>query len=340
MILNKYDVDKISTIISPSNLREANVCTKQHILSKGKKGYDKYHPLHAKFGHAFGASCAKLVELADKPRQLRLGWAKILVFVHIKYNDAISYKNIVTLYDALESFDTLWQNKYKCFKYHSTEVRILVDIYEDGKLYLQIGGAYDLAATKSDGTITIFDFKAISSDYLYNWSTEPQLMHYCLLYKILNRSVKINIGSYFIALFLEKVASTSEKFNVPDIYKMLGSHLTNCKKLFDDINKFKDDRNTDAVPYNPKACFGKTYCSFTSECYGETESLYEHKIDDREFTDIHYIKLDKDEFDSIVEALSYDLAEQARSVKSLSKHPDLSSISVDNLPDLSTLFTE
>ena len=340
MIVNKFDVPKISTVISPSNLREANACTKQHVLSKGKKGYDKYHPLHAKFGHAFGASCAKLVELADRPRNIRLGWAKILVFAHIKYDDAVSYKNIVTLYDALESFDTLWQNKYKSFKYHSTEIRILVDILKDGELYLQLGGAYDLAATRPDGTITIFDFKAISSDYLYNWSTEPQILHYCLLYKLFDKSVRLNIGSYFIALFLEKVASTSEKFNVPDIYKMLGSHLANCKSLFDNLNKFKEVRNTDSLPYNPKACFGKTYCSFTSECYGETESLYEHKVDDRCFTDVHHITIDLDDFNAVVADLCDDLAEQAKSIKSLSKHPDLSSITIDDLPDLSTLFTE
>ena len=326
--VNKVIIKSLSDLVTPTNLRDANKCQKQALLYAGDSN-DKYAPEHAKFGHAFGKAAAIIVEYADEATAIRLGKAFTSVFEYIAYDDSVSYKNIVTLYNALTQLDRLWQTEYKkSYEYVSTEQRIEVTVIQDGKVYMRIGGAYDLLVQdRSDGSYVVFDFKAVSSEFMYNWASEPQILHYSLLLKLLYPDTPIyKLGSYLVAVFLQQGTFLERRRNVAGFANSIWNHVSNCKQLYDSICAFKEAATVDVLNVNPRECFKKSPCTYASVCYSDSNMVYTPREDDRIFTDHNHIEVYYDDFVKLVNELKNDMLNHDSSEKAVHVSPEITTL--------------
>ena len=333
--VNKSLIKSLSDLVTPTNLRDASKCQKQALLYAGDSN-DKYAPEHAKFGHAFGKAAALIIEYAEESIGVRLGKAFTSVFEYVAYDTSVSYKNIGTLYNALTQLDRLWQNDYKkSYEYVNTEQRIEVTVIKDGKVYMRIGGAYDLLVQdRSDGSYVVFDFKAVSSEYMYNWASEPQILHYSLLLKLLYPDTPIyKLGSYLVAIFLQQGTFLERRRNVVGFANSLWNHVSNCKQLFDGICSFKSLATVDILNANPRECFKKSPCTYANVCYADSSMMYTPRVDDRVFTDRNCIEVDYDVFVELVNELKHDILKHESFEKTIHVSPEISTLmsSVDVL---------
>ena len=333
--VNKSLIKSLSDLVTPTNLRDASKCQKQALLYAGDSN-DKYAPEHAKFGHAFGKAAALIIEYAEESIGVRLGKAFTSVFEYVAYDTSVSYKNIGTLYNALIQLDRVWQNDYKkSYEYVNTEQRIEVTVIKDGKVYLRIGGAYDLLVQdRSDGSYVVFDFKAVSSEYMYNWASEPQILHYSLLLKLLYPDTPIyKLGSYLVATFLQQGTFLERRRNVVGFVNSVWNHISNCKQLYDGICNFKAAATVDVLNANPRECFKKSPCTYANVCYADSSMMYTPRVDDRVFTDRNCIEVDYDVFVELVNELKHDILKHESFEKTIHVSPEISTLmsSVDVL---------
>ena len=337
--VNKTLIKSLSDLVTPTNLRDASKCQKQALLYAGDSN-DKYAPEHAKFGHAFGKAAAIVVEYADEVIAVRLGKAFTSVFEYIAYDDNVSYKNIGTLYNALIQLDKVWQNDYKkSYSYVSTEQRIEVTVVRDCKVYMRIGGAYDLLVQdRSDGSYVVFDFKAVSSEYMYNWASEPQILHYSLLLKLLYPDTPIyKLGSYLVAVFLQQGTFLERRHNVVGFGNSIWNHVSNCKMLYDSICDFKSSATVDVLNVNPRECFKKSPCTYANVCYADSNMVYTPRKDDRIFTDHSHIDVEYDDFVKLVNELKHDILKHESIERTVKVSPEISTLM--SAADVLNMFT-
>lgn len=326
--VNKTLIKSLSDLVTPTNLRDASRCQKQSLLYAGDSN-DKYAPEHAKFGHAFGKAAAHLIEYADEAIGVRLGKAFTSIFEYIAYDESVSYKNIGTLYNALTQLDRLWQNDYKkSYEYVNTEQRIEVTVIKNGKVYMRIGGAYDLLVQdRSDGSYVVFDFKAVSSEFMYNWASEPQILHYSLLLKLVYPDTPIyKLGSYLVAVFLQQGTFLERRRNVVGFANSVWNHVSNCKQLYDSIRCFKEEATVDVLSVNPRECFKKSPCTYANICYSDSNMVYTPRKDDRVFTDHTHVELDYDDFVKLVDELKYDILKHESLERKINVSPEVSTL--------------
>ena len=337
--VNKTLINSLSDLVTPTNLRDASKCQKQALLYAGDSN-DKYAPEHAKFGHAFGKAAALIVEHADEVIGVRLGKAFTSVFEYIAYDESVSYKNIGTLYNALTQLDRLWQNEYKkAYEYVSTEQRIEVTVIKDGKVYMRLGGAYDLLVQdRSDGSYVVFDFKAVSSEFMYNWASEPQILHYSLLLKLLYPDTPIyKLGSYLVAVFLQQGTFLERRRNVAGFANSIWNHVSNCKQLYDSICGFKAAATVDVLNVNPRECFKRSPCTYANVCYSDSNMVYVPRKDDRVFTDHNHIEMDYNDFAELVNELRNDMLKHDSFEKAIHVSPEISTLL--SAADVLNMFT-
>ena len=337
--VNKTLIKSLSDLVTPTNLRDASKCQKQALLYAGDSN-DKYAPEHAKFGHAFGKAAALIAEYAEESNGVRLGKAFTSVFEYVAYDTSVSYKNIGTLYNALIQLDRVWQNDYKkAYEYVSTEQRIEVTVVKDGKVYLRIGGAYDLLVQdRSDGSYVVFDFKAVSSEFMYNWASEPQILHYSLLLKLLYPDTPIyKLGSYLVATFLQQGTFLERRRNVVGFANSIWNHVSNCKQLYDSIHTFKAEANVDVLNANPRECFKRSPCTYANVCYADSNMMYTPRGDDRVFTDHNRIDIDYDDFVKLVNELKHDMLRHESFEKTIHVSPEVSTLM--SAADVLNMFT-
>ena len=337
--VNKTLIKSLSDLVTPTNLRDANKCQKQALLYAGDSN-DKYAPEHAKFGHAFGKAAAIVVEYADEVIGVRLGKAFTSVFEYISYDDSVSYKNIGTLYNALIQLDRVWQNDYKkSYIYVSTEQRIEVTVVRDGNVYMRIGGAYDLLVQdRSDGSYVVFDFKAVSSEFMYNWASEPQILHYSLLLKLLYPDTPIyKLGSYLVAVFLQQGTFLERRHNVAGFANSIWNHVSNCKQLYDSICNFKESATVDVLNANPRECFKRSPCTYANLCYSDSNMVYTPRGDDRIFTDHNHIEVYYDDFVKLVNELKHDMLKHESLERTIHVSTEVSTLM--SAADMLNMFT-
>ena len=337
--VNKTLIKSLSDLVTPTNLRDASKCQKQALLYAGDSN-DKYAPEHAKFGHAFGKAAALIVEYAEESIGVRLGKAFTSVFEYIAYDDSVSYKTLGTLYNALILLDRVWQNDYKkSYEYVNTEQRIEVTVIKDGKVYLRIGGAYDLLVQdRSDGSYVVFDFKAVSSEFMYNWASEPQILHYSLLLKLLYPDTPIyKLGSYLVATFLQQGTFLERRRNVVGFANSMWNHISNCKQLYDGICNFKAAATVDVLNANPRECFKRSPCTYANVCYADSNMMYTPRGDDRVFTDHNHIEVDYDDFVKLVNELKHDILKHESSERAINVPPEITTLM--NTVDVLNMFT-
>lgn len=337
--VNKTLIKSLSDLVTPTNLRDASKCQKQALLYAGDSN-DKYAPKHAKFGHAFGKAAALIVEYAEESIGVRLGKAFTSVFEYIAYDDSVSYKTLGTLYNALTLLDRVWQNDYKkSYEYVNTEQRIEVTVIKDGKVYLRIGGAYDLLVQdRSDGSYVVFDFKAVSSEFMYNWASEPQILHYSLLLKLLYPDTPIyKLGSYLVATFLQQGTFLERRRNVVGFANSMWNHISNCKQLYDGICNFKAAATVDVLNANPRECFKRSPCTYANVCYADSNMMYTPRGDDRVFTDHNHIEVDYDDFVKLVNELKHDILKHESSERAINVPPEITTLM--NTVDVLNMFT-
>ena len=337
--VNKTLIKSLSDLVTPTNLRDASKCQKQALLYVGDSN-DKYAPEHAKFGHAFGKAAAIVVEYADEVIGVRLGKAFTSVFEYIAYDESVSYKNIGTLYNALIQLDRVWQNDYKkSYMYVSTEQRIEVTVVREGKVYMRIGGAYDLLVQdKSDGSYVVFDFKAVSSEFMYNWASEPQILHYSLLLKLLYPDTPIyKLGSYLVAVFLQQGTFLERRHNVVGFANSVWNHVSNCKQLYDGICNFKASATVDVLNVNPRECFKRSPCTYANLCYSDSSMIYTPRVDDRIFTDHNHIEVDYDDFVKLVDELKHDILKHESFERTINVSPEITTLM--NTMNMFNMFT-
>ena len=337
--VNKTLIKSLSDLVTPTNLRDASKCQKQALLYAGDSN-DKYAPEHAKFGHAFGKAAALIVEYAEESIGVRLGKAFTSVFEYVAYDTSVSYKNIGTLYNALIQLDKVWQNDYKkSYEYVNTEQRIEATVIKDGKVYMRIGGAYDLLVQdRSDGSYVVFDFKAVSSEYMYNWASEPQILHYSLLLKLLYPDTPIHkLGSYLVALFLQQGTFLERRRNVAGFANSLLNHVSNCKMLYDSICDFKSSATVDVLNVNPRECFKKSPCTYANVCYADSNMVYTPRKDDRIFTDHNHIEVEYDDFVKLVNELKHDMLKHESFERTINVSPEISTLMTT--ADMLKMFT-
>ena len=337
--VNKSLIKSLSDLVTPTNLRDASKCQKQALLYAGDSN-DRYAPEHAKFGHAFGKAAALIVEYAEESIGVRLGKAFTSVFEYIAYDTSVSYKNIGTLYNALIQLDKVWQNDYKkSYEYVSTEQRIEVTVVRHCKVYMRIGGAYDLLVQdRSDGSYVVFDFKAVSSEYMYNWASEPQILHYSLLLKLLYPDTPIyKLGSYLVATFLQQGTFLERRRNVVGFANSIWNHVSNCKQLYDGIHTFKAEANVDVLSANPRECFKRSPCTYANVCYADSNMMYTPRGDDRVFTDHNSIEIDYDDFVKLVNELKHDMLKHETFEKAIHVSPEITTLL--SAADVLNMFT-
>lgn len=337
--VNKTLIKSLSDIVTPTNLRDASKCQKQALLYAGDSN-DKYAPEHAKFGHAFGKAAAIVVEYADEVIGVRLGKAFTSVFEYVSHDDSVSYKNIGTLYNALIQLDRVWQNDYKkSYTYVSTEQRIEAKIIMNGNVYMRIGGAYDLLVQdRSDGSYVVFDFKAVSSEFMYNWASEPQILHYSLLLKLLYPDTPIyKLGSYLVAVFLQQGTFLERRRNVVGFVNSIWNHVSNCKQLYDGISNFKESATVDVLNVNPRECFKKSPCTYANVCYADSNMVYAPRKDDRVFTEHDHIEVEYDDFVKLVNELKHDILKHESFERSTNVSPEVSTLM--SAADVLNMFT-
>ena len=337
--VNKTLIRTLSDLVTPTNLRDASKCQKQSILYAGDSN-DKYAPEHAKFGHAFGKAAALIVEYAEESIGVRLGKAFTSVFEYVAYDTSVSYKNIGTLYNALTQLDRLWQNDYKkSYEYVNTEQRIEATVIKDGKVYMRIGGAYDLLVQdRSDGSYIVFDFKAVSSEFMYNWASEPQILHYSLLLKLLYPDTPIyKLGSYLVATFLQQGTFLERRRNVVGFANSIWNHVSNCKQLYDSICNFKSSATVDVLNANPRECFKKSPCTYANVCYADSSMMYTPRVDDRVFTDHNCIEVDYDGFVELVNELKHDILKHESLERTVKVSPEITTLMTT--ADMLKMFT-
>ena len=337
--VNKTLIKSLSDLVTPTNLRDASKCQKQALLYAGDSN-DKYAPEHAKFGHAFGKAAALIVEYAEESIGVRLGKAFTCVFEYVAYDTSVSYKNIGTLYNALIQLDRVWQSDYKkSYEYVNTEQRIEVTVIKDGEVYMRIGGAYDLLVQdKSDGSYVVFDFKAVSSEYMYNWASEPQILHYSLLLKLLYPDTPIyKLGSYLVATFLQQGTFLERRHNVAGFGYSIWNHVSNCKMLYDSICDFKSSATVDVLNVNPRECFKKSPCTYANVCYADSNMVYTPRKDDRIFTDHTHIDVEYDDFVKLVNELKHDMLKHESFERTINVSPEISTLM--SAADVLNMFT-
>lgn len=308
--------------ISPSLLKDMSDCEREAMLYR-MRGMDKYDPAHADFGSAFGAAAAYIAMHPDEPRKMALGGAYACASVHFKLLQSFGSKDFGTLIQCIDTFYDIWMRDYATeWVGYATETRILIEVVcLDGFSYV-LGGAYDLEATRlvvsEDGSTVlgvegrIFDFKAVASEYMYNWGTDPQIMHYSLL-RYITREVlqdgtpEINgLGCYFVGVITGEGVVMHQRYNTKGAWRMVQSHLHRCRETARRLAQAGDELEilgeAHCLEANGRRCEGRYKCKHHDKCYGGEAFTFRPGADTRTFNKIVRLQ--------ITEEMLFDLAKR------------------------------
>ena len=336
--------------VTPTSLKQADECVRYGVLLEAA-GRDKYDPLHAEYGSAFGAGCAAYSCNPTLKSDVRRGLMLIEASKLWGFTQKLEMKTWPTLVKLLLAY----ANEVDDFGLVGleTETRIIVTVTEPYEEDWKIGGAFDLLATNGNATC-IHDFKAVSSEYYYSWESDPQILHYTLLQYIRWRLAPTTtvqptgLGNYFVGV----IPSSNEfalhvRSNHLGIWRTLPTHVGRCKSLYRDQD-YVADFGIHVIPTKPSQCNGKKRpCYFIPNCYDDVDFDIVERTDPRVFNRIENLTITRLELDTYTrelmgilqkaesEAKQFDAA-HAKMIATLCSDIDLDAISTGDSMDFLT----
>ena len=336
--------------VTPTSLKQADECVRYGVLLEAA-GRDKYDPLHAEYGSAFGAGCAAYSCNPTLKSDVRRGLMLIEASKLWGFTQKLEMKTWPTLVKLLLAY----ANEVDDFGLVGleTETRIIVTVTEPYEEDWKIGGAFDLLATNGNATC-IHDFKAVSSEYYYSWESDPQILHYTLLQYIRWRLAPTTtvqptgLGNYFVGV----IPSSNEfalhvRSNHLGIWRTLPTHVGRCKSLYRDQD-YVADFGIHVIPTKPSQCNGKKRpCYFIPNCYDDEDFDIVERTDPRVFNRIENLTITRLELDTYTrelmgilqkaesEAKQFDAA-HAKMIATLCSDIDLDAISTGDSMDFLT----
>lgn len=335
--------------VTPTSLKQADECVRYGVLLEAV-GRDKYDPLHAEYGSAFGAGCAAYSCNPTLKSDVRRGLMLIEASKLWGFTQKLEMKTWPTLVKLLLAYANEVDDSGLVGL--ETETRILVTVTEPYEEDWKIGGAFDLLATNGNATC-IHDFKAVASEYYYSWESDPQILHYTLLQYIRWRLAPTTtvqptgLGNYFVGV----IPSSNEfafhvRSNHLGIWRTLPTHVGRCKSLYRDQD-YVADFGIHVIPTKPSQCNGKRPCYFIPNCYDDEEFDIVGRTDPRVFNRIENLTITRSELDTYTrelmgilqkaesEAKQFDAA-HAKMVATLCSDIDLDAISTGDSMDFLT----
>ena len=330
------------TPITPTSLKDGEDCTRYGVMLKAT-GKDRYDPLHALYGSAFGAGAAAYaLNPADLPdvRRGRMLVEASKVWGPMQRLETKTWPNLIkVLFAFADTCDKLGLQGLE------SETRIIVTIVRPNGSYWKIGGAFDLLA-KSDAGVAIHDFKAVSTEYMYSWATDPQVMHYTLLQFLRYKSdpwstvMPNHIGHYFVAVLSGQgdIAFHTREC-VPGLWRTLDTHIERCYKQYEDHNKIAAG-GIHAVPTRFNRCDSKRPCYFIPQCYDDASYTPKDYVDTRTFSKVVHLQYDEAEFNTCVAELKSILQLKDQEVKKAASTQDMLSAMMEQEVDLNSILTD
>ena len=167
--------------LTASSLGSYNGCERCAIIDAYFRHNGMYDNWHTKFGSALGEACASVARTwngCNRLEVVRAAWQGMLSYpAHAE----TGFKSVSTLWQAILLFIAQWENEYKeGWRFAGSEKLAILYIDYDDDAIEPTGGAYDLLIVR-DGVYKVLDFKAVGSNYFYNWEYDPQIAWYTLL---------------------------------------------------------------------------------------------------------------------------------------------------------------
>ena len=328
--------------ITPTTIKQDDECTRYGILLEAT-GRDKYDPMHAQYGTAFGAGCAAYAMHPESEPEERLGRMCIEASKLWGFTQRLDTKTWPTMLKLMFAYakyaDTIRLSGLE------TETRIILNVVSGTGLIWKIGGAFDLLASTPDG-IAVYDFKAVASEYYYSWESDPQILHYTLLqyirWKLMPNTTVCpsGIGNYFVGVI---PASNEFSFHVRSnhtgIWRTLDAHVSRCRELYITQQRVADF-GIHSIPTSPSMCNGRRPCWFIPTCYDDEDFETVGREDTRVFNKIVKLSITEHELGVYVQELKELLRINEENAKSIDKaHAALMQGLSDSI-DLSILEVE
>ncbi len=329
--------------ISPTSYKTIKQCTRKasldHLSLRGN--------IHFAYGHAYGHAAALLYKLADRHKEVRLGAAYAGVIPYSRPFDRLSEhysnKTLSTILKGIQATDHAIQLLHKQYEFLDEEIKVILKVRDKSDCVFILSGTYDVRArSRVTNELAIFDFKAVTGDYLYSWETDPQ----CLIYSVLNQVVSNNLklGDTYAATGKYLVHYTNKKDELfairavdPAFYKfqavpIITDLMSEAKKNV--LNAQHYNNEAELLPTlhgNPYACNKNNYqCEYYPRCYNNKYDDLKGIPDDRTPTKV-----------IILEVTYEEVLEATRQISSRAKSPikmqgdDYSTTTGDDLDDLS-----
>ena len=328
--------------ITPTSLKDGEDCTRYGVMLKAT-GKDRYDPLHALYGSAFGAGAAAYALHTTDTADVRRGRALVEASKLWGSMQRLETKTWPNLIRVLLAFANTCDNLG--LKGLESETRIIATIVRPDGSHFKIGGAFDLLAKSEAGT-AIHDFKAVSTEYMYSWATDPQIMHYTLLQFLRYKSdpwttvMPDYIGHYFVAVLSgqgEVAFHTREC--MPGMWRTLDTHIERCLKQYDDHNKIAAG-GIHTVPARFNRCYSKRTCYFIPQCYDDAPYTPKDYIDTRTFSKVIHLHYDESEFNAHVAELKSILQTRDQDIKRAASTQDMLSAMLEQEVDLNSILTD
>ena len=255
-------------VISPTSMKQGDECSRAGVLYQAS-GKDKYDPLHALFGSAFGLGCAAYAMHPNKSPEARRGLAVISAATLWGFTQKIETKDWPNMVRMLTAFAKLYDSEGTVGV--ETETRILITVHSPDLVWT-LGGTFDLLSTTPDGGVVIDDFKAVASEYFYAWEADPQILHYTLLQYIRHRHdpnalCPTSLGMYYVGVLPSSgEISMHMRRNHSGMWRTLRAHYNKAKSQALDFNR-ASALGLDVLPTNPHTCNGRRTCFFIPQCY-------------------------------------------------------------------------
>jgi len=273
-------------VMSPTSYKTQKDCARKSYLdSLNTKGN-----IHFDYGHAYGHSASMLFKYVDKVKEVRLGAAYAAMFAYSKNFESLeahyANKTLPKLIEGLRATDFMIQLLSKEFEYLDEEIKIILKVTPKNRATYILSGTYDVRVkNKITGLYSIFDFKAVSGDYLYSWETDPQVS----IYSVLNQAVsdKLNLGYEYDArgkYLVHYTKNSNDVFAVRSVdpafwkYNMVAT-IKDFMKLGKENQKLSNEsQNIQELLVkagtNPYQCNKNNYkCVYYERCY-------QHKFED------------------------------------------------------------
>ena len=300
-------MDKPLVTMSPTFFKTFKDCGRKAYLDAMRDEPN----IHFAYGHAYGHAAAQLFINIDKPKKVRIGAAFAAMysqsFPFEQLEEQYANKTLDTLVKGIMASDYSAQYLNRVYEFVDEEVKIILVVKrKDGTSYI-LSGTYDLRLkNRITGEFDIFDFKAVTSNYLYSWETDPQIP----IYTILNQVVSDKLGwgdkfsyqgKYLIHLtkFTESLFQTRRLNPAFWKYQVRNVFLDFMKSASDEalrLHRFNDGADlVKSVPVNPYICNKNDYaCTYYQDCNTSSFSLVD-RVDTRTPTKIYTVEVTEEE---------------------------------------------